>query len=130
MTIGKGRIVQAGKDIAILSLGTRLQESLKAASMYKEKYNIDITVADARFAKPIDQEMIYELAATHKFLLTIEEGSIGGFSAHVNNVLLDKDIKVINLFYPDIFMDHATQDEMHDNAGMNADRIFQAIKGN
>ena len=128
LKIGKGKIIREGKDIAILSLGTRLQASILAADMYKEKYNIDITIVDARFAKPLDEELILNLARKHKILITIEEGSIGGFSAHVNNLLLSEDITLINLFYPDIFMDQDTQEEMHKEAGLNPEKILSVLE--
>ena len=128
LPIGKGRIIKSGTEIAILSLGTRLNEVLKVASMFKLKHNIDITIADARFAKPLDKEMIIALANSHKILITIEEGSIGGFSAHVNNLLLSTKIQIHNLFYPDVFMDQATQEAMHDKAGLNAPKILESLE--
>ncbi len=128
LPIGKGRIIQKGKEIAILSLGTRLQAAIKAAQMFKEKYNIAITIADARFAKPLDEEMILKLADKHKLLVTLEEGAIGGFSAHVNNLLINKAIILQNIFYPDIFMDQDTQDSMHDKANLSAEKIFKVLE--
>ncbi len=128
ISIGKARIVRKGKDIAILSIGTRLAASLEAADLYKAKYNEDITIVDARFAKPLDETLILELASKHKSIVTIEEGAIGGFSAHVNNLLLSKKIKLVNLFYPDIFMEQATQEQMHVEAGMSADKIFITLE--
>ena len=128
LPIGKGRIIQKGNKIAILSLGTRLQAAVKAAQMFKEKYKLDITIADARFAKPLDEEMILELAAKHDLLITLEEGAIGGFSSHVNNLLINKDITLKNIFYPDIFMDQDTQDAMHNKAGLSAEKIFMVLE--
>ncbi|MCT4635905.1 MAG: 1-deoxy-D-xylulose-5-phosphate synthase, partial [Rickettsiales bacterium] len=127
LPIGKGKIIQKGNNIAILSLGTRLQEAKKAGQSFKDKYNFDITIADARFAKPLDKEMILELAKKHKFLITIEEGSIGGFASHVNDLLINKDIEIKNLFYPDIFMDQGTQDSMHEKAKLNSEHIFKEL---
>lgn len=127
LPIGKGKIIQKGKDIAILSLGTRLQEAKKAGQFFKDKYNLDITIADARFAKPLDKKMILELAKKHQFLITIEEGAIGGFASHVNDLLINKDIEIKNLFYPDIFMDQGTQDSMHKKAKLNAEHIFKEL---
>ena len=124
LPIGKGKIVQKGKEIAILSLGTRLEAALRAAAMFKDKHDIDITVADARFAKPLDEKLILELAKEHKFIMTIEEGSIGGFSAHVNNLLLKENVKLVNLFYPDIFMDQNSQDNMHEMAKLSDKQIL------
>lgn len=127
LPIGKGKIIQKGKDIVILSLGTRLKAAKKAGQFFKDKYNFDITIADARFAKPLDKKMILELAKKHKFLITIEEGSIGGFASHVNDLLINKDIEIKNLFYPDIFMDQGTQDSMHEKAKLNAEHIFKEL---
>lgn len=128
LPIGKGRIVQNGKKIVILSLGTRLQAAMKAAELFKEKYSYSITVVDARFSKPLDEYLILDMASKHEYMLTLEEGAIGGFSAHVNNLLIDKDIKIKNLFYPDIFMDQATQDSMHELANLSAEKIFAEIE--
>lgn len=127
LPIGKGKIIQKGKEIAILSLGTRLQEAKKAGQYFKDKYNFDITIADARFAKPLDKKMILELVKKHKFLITIEEGAIGGFASHVNDLLINKDIEIKNLFYPDLFMDQGTQDSMHDKAKLNSAHIFKEL---
>ena len=127
LPIGKGRIIQQGQDIVILSLGTRLQAAIAAAKLFEEKYSFDITIADGRFAKPLDEEMIFNLAKNHKFLITLEEGSIGGFSAHVNNLLINKNIKIKNLFYPDIFMDQGTQDSMHEIANLSGEKIFEEL---
>jgi 1-deoxy-D-xylulose-5-phosphate synthase len=128
LEIGKGRVIQKGKDIVILSLGTRLGAAIRAASLFKEKYNRDITVVDARFAKPLDEKLIVNIASEHQVIITLEEGAIGGFSAHVNNLLINEEIKVINLFYPDIFMDQDSQDAMHDEAGLSAEKIFKTLE--
>ncbi len=129
LPIGKGRIIKQGKKIAILSLGTRLDESLKAAAELDSK-GLSTTVADARFAKPIDNALILELAKTHSLLITIEEGSIGGFSAQVNDILLKKDmldgtLKVRNLFLPDNFIEHGTPHTMYENAGLNKTSLVE-----
>lgn len=126
LEIGKGRIIQEGEKIAIISLGTRLDSAVKAAKMFQEKYNIILTIMDARFAKPLDKEMILDLASKHLALITLEEGSIGGFSAHVNNLV--KNINIKNIFYPDIFMDQDSQDAMHREAGLSAEEIFFSIE--
>ncbi len=128
LSIGKGRLIQNGEHIAILSLGTRLESAVQVAAMVKEKYNIIITIADARFAKPLDQELIYDLADNHKLLITLEEGSIGGFATHVNNLLLNKKIQIHNLFYPDVFMEQDTQESMHDKAGLSSKKIFDTLE--
>jgi 1-deoxy-D-xylulose-5-phosphate synthase len=128
LPIGKGRVIQQGKKIAILSLGTRLKAALEAAKTMKEQYNLDITIIDARFAKPLDSELILDMAGKHEFLITLEEGSIGGFSAHVNDLLLNKNIHIKNLFYPDVFIEQNTQDAMHEQANLDAESIFRFCK--
>ena len=131
LEIGKGIIIQQGVEIVILSLGTRLQAALKAASLFKDEYNLDITVADARFAKPLDEKMILDLVHNHKCLITLEEGSIGGFAAHVDNLLNKHNVKIErkNLFYPDLFLDQDTQENLHIKAGLEAEQIFAGLKG-
>lgn len=128
LPIGKGRIIREGSDVAILSLGTRLNESIKAANEL-EKMNIRVTVADARFAKPLDEELIIKLATSHKVLITIEEGSIGGFSAHVLDLLAKQDllsnIKVIPMHLPDYFIEQNTPQAMYEEAGLNATQIIE-----
>ena len=129
--IGKGRILRHGNKLAILSLGTRLQESLKAADMLKEK-GYEVTVADARFAKPIDKELIKELALNHDSIITVEEGVAGGFSTHVTDYInnskeIDSHLVSINsLYLPDIFMDHDDPYNMYEKAGLNASGIFNS----
>ena len=130
--IGKGKIIQAGEKIAILSLGTRLQAVIEAASIFKEKHNIDITIVDSRFAKPLDDKLILDLVDKHEFLITVEEGAIGGFASHVNDLLnrrkLSNKIQIKNLFYPDIFVDQDTQDAMHDAVGLSIKEILRTIE--
>ena len=111
--IGKGRIIQEGSKICILSLGTRLKDSIQASEILAS-YGLATTVADARFAKPIDQLLITQLARDHEVLLTVEEGSIGGFSAQVMSFLtksgaLDKGLKFRPIFFPDKFINHGNQ---------------------
>ena len=127
LEIGKGRIVREGTTIAILSFGTRLQESLKAADMLAGK-GYSTTVADARFAKPLDEDLIRQLASTHDVLLTIEEGSVGGFGSHVMHFLaedglLDGGLKVRSLVLPDVFIDQDSPDAMYEAAGLDAAHI-------
>jgi len=127
LEIGKGRIVREGTTVALLSLGTRLSETLKAAELLAAR-GISATVADARFAKPLDEEMILRLAREHEALITIEEGSIGGFGAFVLHLLadkgaLDRGLKVRTLTLPDIFQDHDKPEAMYALAGLNADGI-------
>jgi len=132
LPIGKGRVVQQGKDVAILSLGTRLQSALQAAEHLASR-GISCTIADARFAKPLDEELIARLARGHRMLLTVEEGSIGGFGSHVldflvNNDLMRANLKVRTLKLPDEFLDHDDPFKQYDRAGLNATDIIRAIE--
>ncbi len=127
LEIGKGRIVREGTTVALLSLGTRLSETIKAAELLAAR-GISATVADARFAKPLDEEMILRLAREHEALITIEEGSVGGFGAFVLHLLadkgaLDRGLKVRTLTLPDIFQDHDKPEAMYALAGLNAEGI-------
>ena len=129
--IGKARIIQEGKQICLLSLGTRLEECKIAASELKNK-GITTTIIDARFAKPLDKELILKSANTHEVLITIEEGSIGGFGSHVANLLaengiFDKGLKFRSMILPDVFIDQDTPEKMYDVAGLNAMHISQKV---
>ena len=129
LEIGKGRIVREGKQIAILSLGTRLEHALKAADEFAAK-GLSCTVADARFAKPLDLKMIRKLALEHDVLITIEEGSIGGFGSHVldylsNEGLMEHGLKVRTMKLPDAFIDQDSPDAMYETAGLTADDIVK-----
>jgi 1-deoxy-D-xylulose-5-phosphate synthase len=129
--IGKARIIQEGKQICLLSLGTRLEECKIAASELKNK-GITTTIIDARFAKPLDKELILKSANSHEVLITIEEGSIGGFGSHVANLLaenglFDKGLKFRSMTLPDIFIDQDTPEKMYDVAGLNAKHITQKV---
>ncbi|MBV1901985.1 MAG: 1-deoxy-D-xylulose-5-phosphate synthase [Kordiimonadaceae bacterium] len=131
LEIGKGRIVKQGTTVAIVSLGARLGEALKAAEELESR-GLSTTVADARFAKPIDEKMLKNLAATHDLLITIEEGAIGGFGAHVMDYLagegiLDGALKVRALKLPDVFQDHDKPEKMYEDAGLNASGIVAAV---
>jgi 1-deoxy-D-xylulose-5-phosphate synthase len=135
LEIGKGRIVREGTSVALVSLGTRLAECLKAADMLKA-HGLTTTVADARFAKPIDTDMILRLAREHEVLITVEEGSIGGFSAQVLHTLaengaLDKGLKVRSMVLPDAFIDQDSPAAMYAKAGLDAKgivtRVFEAL---
>lgn len=127
LEIGKGRMIQNGKRVALLSLGTRLEEVRKAAETLAAK-GITPTIADARFAKPLDETMILDLARSHEALITIEEGAIGGFGSHVaqllaENGIFDNGLKFRSMVLPDIFIDQASPRDMYDVAAMNADQI-------
>ena len=127
--IGRGRIVREGTAIAILSFGTRLGESLKAADMLAAR-GLSATVADARFAKPLDVELILRLAREHEALITVEEGSVGGFGSYVLQALaehgaLDRGLKVRTLVLPDIFQDQDKPELMYAQAGLDAEGIVR-----
>jgi len=129
LEIGKGRIVREGSKVAILSLGARLGEALKAADELAAK-GLPATVADMRFAKPLDTALIRELALSHEVVITIEEGAIGGFGAHVlsylsDEGLLDAGLKVRTMRLPDVFQDHDKPEKMYDDAGLNAPHIVE-----
>ena len=127
LEIGKGRIIKEGSKVALLSFGTRLSEVEKAAEMLTAK-GITPTIADARFAKPLDRDMILSLAETHDAMITIEEGAIGGFGSHVSQLLADEGVfdrgfKYRSMVLPDTFIDHANPEDMYATAGMNATDI-------
>jgi len=124
LEIGKGRMIQKGSRVAILSFGTRLQEVMRAAERLTAK-GITPTVADARFAKPLDEDLIAKLATTHEALITIEEGAVGGFGSHVmqfmaESGLMDTGVKLRSMVLPDIFIDQNSPEEMYQAAGLNA----------
>lgn len=130
LEIGKGRIVCEGAKIALLSLGGRLDECLKAAADLEAK-GLSTTVADARFAKPLDQDLILQLARHHQVVVTVEEGATGGFGAHVLHFLagsgtLDRGLRIRTLTLPDVFIDHDTPKAMYAQAGLNAPQIVAA----
>lgn len=127
LEIGKGRIIAEGKRVALLSFGTRLAEVEKAAEALRAK-GITPTIADARFAKPLDRDMILTLAADHEALITIEEGAVGGFGSHVAQLLsdegvFDEGLKYRSMVLPDTFIDQASPADMYAVAGMNAEQI-------
>jgi len=130
--IGKGYIVVEGNDLAILNLGTRLDTCLEACKILKEN-NINPTIADARFAKPLDNDLIDLLIENHKFIITIEEGSIGGFASHVLNYIHNVRGKnsstiISNIFFPDRFVDHMSSEEQYSEIEMNVNSIIRRIK--
>ena len=134
LEIGKGRVLREGQSIALLSLGARLQECMKAADEL-EKMGLSVTVADARFAKPLDEALIRRLITTHEALITVEEGSIGGFGSHVlafaaQAGLLDhadkRNAQIRTLFLPDEFIEQGVPQAMYEAAGLNASGIVKA----
>ncbi|MGB1548092.1 MAG: 1-deoxy-D-xylulose-5-phosphate synthase [Alphaproteobacteria bacterium] len=127
LEIGRGRIVREGTTVAILSLGARLQECLLAADELAAK-GLSTTVADARFAKPLDEELIRRLALEHEVLITVEEGAIGGFASHVLQSLavgglLDTGIKIRPMVLPDVFLEHDSPAKQYELAGLDARHI-------
>jgi 1-deoxy-D-xylulose-5-phosphate synthase len=127
LPFGKGRMIQDGSRVAILSFGTRLSEVQKAAEALSAR-GITPTIADARFAKPLDSELILKLAADHEALITIEEGAVGGFGSHVAQLLaeegvFDHGLKFRSMVLPDIFIDQASPEDMYSVAAMNAEQI-------
>ena len=131
LEIGKGRMIREGSKVAILSLGARLQECLKAADELAAR-GFQITIADARFAKPLDEKLIKQLVLNHEVLLTIEEGAIGGFGTQVlhflaRNNLLSTGCKVRTMFLPDRFVSHASPGEQYEDAAMTSKDIISEV---
>ncbi|WP_209348992.1 1-deoxy-D-xylulose-5-phosphate synthase [Pontixanthobacter sp. CEM42] len=138
LEIGKGRVVREGNKVALLSLGTRLAESLKAADELEAK-GLSTTVADLRFAKPLDTDLIERLMRTHEAVITIEEAAIGGLGAHVltfasDNGLTDTGLKIRTMRLPDMFQDQDAPGKQYDQAGLNApdivDTVLKALRHN
>ena len=132
LEIGKGRIIREGKTVAILSLGTRLQEALKAAEQL-EAQGLSTSVVDLRFAKPLDEELIRHMLTSHEVAVTIEEGSIGGLGAHVLTLasdlgLIDNGLKLRTLRLPDVFQDHDKPEKQYADAGLDAEAIVAAVR--
>ena len=130
LEIGKGRILREGTTVALLSLGTRLAECMRAADELSQR-GLSTTVADARFAKPLDEDLVRRLAIEHEVLITVEEGAVGGFASYVleylaRHDLLDGGLKVRTMMLPDIFLDHDAPTRMYDAAAMNAPHIVTA----
>ena len=132
LEIGKGKIILEGKNLAILNFGARLDECKKASEILKKK-GITISIFDARFAKPLDERSIIELASNHEAIITIEEGSIGGFGSHVSKLLsdrgfFDKGLKFRSMILPDKFLDQDTPDKMYKIAGLDCVSIVEKIE--
>jgi len=129
LEIGKGRVVREGTSVAIVSLGTRLTECLKAADLLAAR-GLSATVADARFAKPLDVDLLLRLAREHEAIITVEEGAMGGFGAFVLQALaehgaLDRGLKIRTLVLPDVFQDQDKPDLMYAQAGLDAEGILR-----
>ncbi len=138
LKIGKGRIIKEGKKAAILNFGTRLEECKKASEILSKK-GIDISILDARFAKPLDEKLIMEAANNHEVLISIEEGSIGGFGSHVMQFLsergvFDRGLKFRSMILPDLFIDQDTPNKMYEKAGLDslsiANKIHETLNSN
>ena len=133
LEIGKGRVLREGTAVALLSFGPRARECLKAADQLAT-FGLSATVADARFAKPLDEDLIRRLAQNHEVLVTVEEGSIGGFGSHVlrflaDSGLLDRGLKVRTMVLPDKFIEHGKPDAMYEQAGLTANGIVTTVLG-
>jgi 1-deoxy-D-xylulose-5-phosphate synthase len=131
LAIGKGRIIREGKTVAILSLGTRLEEAEKAAEELEAK-GLSTTVADLRFAKPLDGELIRKLLTTHEVAVTVEEAAVGGLGAHVLTLasdegLVDAGLKIRTMRLPDRFQDQDKPEKQYDEARLNAPHIVETV---
>ena len=132
LEIGKGKVIKEGKQAAILSFGGRLQECLKASEILSSK-GVKVTIIDARFAKPLDEKLIMEIAANHEVVVSIEEGSVGGFGSHVmqllsNRGVFDKGLKFRAMILPDQFIDQDDPKKMYEKAGLDSDAIVNTIE--
>ena len=132
LIIGKGRVIQEGKKVVLLNFGTRLEECKKASDLLSKK-GINCSIVDARFAKPLDEKLIIELASNHEVVITIEEGSIGGFGSHVMQFLsergvFDRGLKFRSMILPDIFIDQDTPEKMYETAGLDSLSIANKVE--
>ena len=132
LEIGKGRVIKEGKKVALINFGTRLEECKKASEELLKK-GINCTIIDARFAKPLDEKLIMEVASNHEVLITIEEGSIGGFGSHVMQFLsdrgvFDRGLKFRSMILPDIFIDQDTPEKMYETAGLDSSSIAHKVE--
>ena len=132
LEIGKGRIIKKGKEVALLNFGARLEECKKASEILLSK-GFNITIIDARFAKPLDEKLIMEVATNHDVVISIEEGSVGGFGSHVMQLLSDKGVfdrglKFRSMTLPDVFIDQDTPENMYIKAGLDSQSIVNKIE--
>ena len=132
LEIGKGKIIKEGKRVSILNFGTRLEECKKASEKLFRK-GIECTIVDARFAKPLDEKLIMEMATNHEVLITIEEGSIGGFGSHVMQLLsdrgvFDRGLKFRSMILPDLFIDQDSPEKMYETAGLDSESIANKVE--
>jgi 1-deoxy-D-xylulose-5-phosphate synthase len=132
LEIGKGRVIKEGNKAAILNFGARLEECKKAAELLSKK-GIEISIIDARFAKPLDKKLIIEVATNHEVVISIEEGSVGGFGSHVMQLLsdrgiFDKGLKFRSMILPDLFIDQDSPEKMYEKAGLDSLSIANKIE--
>ena len=131
LIVGKARVIKEGKKVCILNFGTRLHDILLANDILIKK-GINPTIIDARFSKPLDEKIIWESANNHEVLITVEEGSIGGFGSHVSQFLfeknlLDNSLKFRSMIFPDKFIDQDKPDEMYKIAGLDSESIVRKV---
>ena len=132
LEIGKGRVIKEGKKIVVLNFGARLEECKKASEILLKK-GVDISIIDARFAKPLDEKLIIEAASNHEVMITIEEGSVGGFGSHVMQLLsergiFDRGLKFRSMILPDLFIDQDSPEKMYEKAGLDSQSIVNKIE--
>jgi len=130
ITLGKGKVIQKGKKIAFLNLGTRLEQVKLASKLIKDKNKFQTTIIDMRFAKPIDIQLLKTLLKNHDIFITVEENSIGGFSSQVNNFFLNqikKQIKVLNFFMKDEFIDQSDINDQYSQSGISPEEIYKKV---
>ena len=130
ITLGKGKVIQKGKKIAFLNLGTRLEQVKLASKLIKDKNKFQTTIIDMRFAKPIDTQLLKTLLKNHDIFITVEENAIGGFSSQVNNFFLNqirKQIKVLNVFMKDEFIDQSDINDQYSQSGISPEEIYKKV---
>ena len=130
ITLGKGKVIQKGKKIAFLNLGTRLEQVKLASKLIKDKNKFQTTIIDMRFAKPIDTQLLKTLLKNHDIFITVEENAIGGFSSQVNNFFLNqikKQIKVLNFFMKDEFIDQSDINDQYSQSGISPEEIYKKV---
>ena len=131
LIVGKGKVVREGKKVAIVNFGARLNDILKSSEILQKK-GINLTIIDARFAKPLDENLLWQVANEHEILITVEEGSIGGFGSHVSKFLTDKNLldnnlKLRNMVLPDKFIDQDKPEQMYKIAGLDSYNIVDKV---
>ena len=130
ITLGKGKVIQKGKKVAFLNLGTRLEQVKLASKLIKDKNKLQTTIIDMRFAKPIDTQLLKTLLKNHDIFITVEENAIGGFSSQVNNFFLNqikKQIKVLNFFMKDEFIDQSDINDQYSQSGISPEEIYKKV---